>query len=489
MKRALTAAVLSALATAAVLATVGFGAANKSSTTKKSSTKGKSSQTTTATKPPPTMKEALAAEEKQRAANQEKLAKSLGVSVDKLQSALDAVKKKNLDQAVKDNLLTAEQRDAILACDKAPLTCDRSNLPAYGFGGGHGHFGGPGGPVAPCPSPVAPACVTSAAAPRAATPSSRTSRQSSASPRTRSPRRSRPTGRAVPSSGSTATATVPAAERAPASARRPRRRRRRTARTTHRLRWRSPQPPRRRAPAGTSDDCHGVNDPLVLVVDDDAAIREALERALRLEGFAVATAGGGRAALAEVARQPPAAIVLDVTMPDLGGRAVCARLRADGLRTPILILSARDEVEDRVAGLQAGADDYLVKPFAVEELVARLRALLRRGGEVPAVDTSAELTVADLRIDPAARSVRRAAREIELTRREFELLEVFARNAGIVLSRDRLLELVWGYDWAADGNVVDVFVSYLRRKLEAGGEPRLIQTVRGVGFVLREAQT
>ena len=146
MKRALTAAVLSALATAAVLATVGFGAANKTGTTKKSSAKGKSSQTTTATKPPPTMKEALAAEEKERAANQEKLAKSLGVSVDKLQSALDAVKKKNLDQAVKDNRLTAEQRDAILACDKAPLTCDRSNLPAYGFGGGHGHFGGPGGP-------------------------------------------------------------------------------------------------------------------------------------------------------------------------------------------------------------------------------------------------------------------------------------------------------------------------------------------------------
>jgi len=147
MKRALTAAVLSALATAAVLATVGFGAAEKSSTTKKSSAKGKSSQTTTATKPPPTMKEALAAEEKRRAANQEKLAKSLGVSVDKLQSALDAVKKKNLDQAVKDIRLTAEQRDAILACDKAPLTCDRSNLPAYGFGGGPGHFGGPGGPV------------------------------------------------------------------------------------------------------------------------------------------------------------------------------------------------------------------------------------------------------------------------------------------------------------------------------------------------------
>jgi DNA-binding response OmpR family regulator len=231
-----------------------------------------------------------------------------------------------------------------------------------------------------------------------------------------------------------------------------------------------------------------VTDPLVLVVDDDAAIREALERALRLEGFAVSTAGGGRAALEEVARRPPAAIVLDVTMPDLGGRAVCARLRADGLRTPILILSARDEVEDRVAGLQAGADDYLVKPFAVEELVARLRALLRRGGELqPAADANGALKVGDLELDPAARTVHRGAREVELTRREFELLEVFARNAGIVLARERLLELVWGYDWSADGNVVDVFVSYLRRKLEAGGEPRLIQTVRGVGFVLRES--
>ena len=232
-----------------------------------------------------------------------------------------------------------------------------------------------------------------------------------------------------------------------------------------------------------------MNDPLVLVVDDDDAIRQALERALRLEGFAVSTAAGGRAALEEVARRPPAAMVLDVTMPDLGGRAVCARLRADGMRTPILILSARDEVEDRIAGLQAGADDYLVKPFAVEELIARLRALLRRAGddgenELQTSGTAVE--VGDLVLDPAARIVRRAGREVELTRREFELLEVFARNAGIVLGRDKLLELVWGYDWAADGNVVDVFVSYLRRKLEAEGEPRMIQTVRGVGFVLRQ---
>jgi len=238
----------------------------------------------------------------------------------------------------------------------------------------------------------------------------------------------------------------------------------------------------------------GVTDPspLVLVVDDDDAIREALERALRAEGFSVATAPGGRAALESVARRVPAAVVLDVTMPDLNGRTVCARLRADGIRTPILILSARDEVEDRIAGLQAGADDYLVKPFAVEELVARLRALLRRAGEggaeapaAPGTPQPAPIVVGDLTVDPAARMVLRSGRAVELTRREFELLEVFARNPGIVLSRERLLELVWGYDWAADGNVVDVFVSYLRRKLEAGGEPRVIHTVRGVGFVLR----
>lgn len=227
--------------------------------------------------------------------------------------------------------------------------------------------------------------------------------------------------------------------------------------------------------------------PLVLVVDDDDAIREALERALRLEGFAVETAPGGRTALEAVARRPPAAVVLDVTMPDLNGRTVCARLRADGVRLPILILSARDEVDDRIAGLQAGADDYLVKPFAVEELVARLRALLRRAGEDARVTEppAAALVVGDLEIDPAARSVVRGGRPVELTRREFELLEVLARNTGIVLSRERLLELVWGYDWPADGNVVDVFVGYLRRKLEARGEPRMLQTVRGVGFVLR----
>ncbi len=225
--------------------------------------------------------------------------------------------------------------------------------------------------------------------------------------------------------------------------------------------------------------------PLILVADDDASIRESLERELRLEGFSVLTAPGGRSALEEVARRQPAAVVLDVVMPDLNGRAVCARLRADGVKTPVLMLSAADEVDDRIAGLQAGADDYLVKPFAIGELVARLHALLRRGGDPVTTAAADPITVGDLVVDPAARIARRGDRELELTRREFELLDVLARNAGVVLTRRRLLELVWGYDWEADGNVVDVFVSYLRRKLEADGEERILRTVRGVGFTLR----
>jgi DNA-binding response OmpR family regulator len=221
--------------------------------------------------------------------------------------------------------------------------------------------------------------------------------------------------------------------------------------------------------------------PTVLVVDDDESIRTALERALRLEGFAVELAGGGGRALEAVHELRPDVIVLDVVMPDISGVTVTSRLRARGIETPICMLSARDEVEDRVAGLAAGADDYVVKPFELEELVARLRALLRR---VPS--TQAELLrVGDLMVDPPRRDVRRGGREIELTRREFELLEELARHPGMVLSRAQLLERVWGYDFETDGNVVDVFVGYLRRKLEADGEPRIIQTVRGVGFVLR----
>ncbi len=223
----------------------------------------------------------------------------------------------------------------------------------------------------------------------------------------------------------------------------------------------------------------------MLVVDDDAAILSSLSRALRLEGYDPRLAAGGLAALEAVKQQPPALVILDVGMPDVDGVAVTRRLRADGFDMPICILSARDEITDRVAGLEAGADDYVVKPFALEELLARMSALLRRAGHT--ADSASEvLQVADLRLDPARREVSRDGVEIELTRREFELLHTLMTHADRVLSRAQLLELVWGYDFAADGNVVDVFVGYLRRKTEEGGRPRLIHTKRGVGFMLAE---
>ena len=221
--------------------------------------------------------------------------------------------------------------------------------------------------------------------------------------------------------------------------------------------------------------------PHVLVVDDDPSIREALDRALRLEGFGVSVRADGEAALSVVEEDQPDVVVLDVMMPGLSGVEVVRRLRAGGYELPVCVLSARDELADRVAGLRAGADDYLVKPFELEELVARLHALLRRRPDRPSVP----LEVGDLRIDPGRRTVRRGGREIELTGREFELLETLAGHAGMVLSRRQLLEQVWGYTFDVDGNVVDQFVSYLRRKLEASGEERVIHTVRGVGFVLR----
>jgi len=196
----------------------------------------------------------------------------------------------------------------------------------------------------------------------------------------------------------------------------------------------------------------------------------------------VETAAGGYAALEAVAARPPAAVVLDVGMPDLDGVRVVRRLRADGIDVPVCILSARDEVEDRVAGLQAGADDYLVKPFALVELTARLHALLRRRGEVRAVR---DYVVGDLVVDPRRHVATRAGRDLGLTRREFQLLEALAANPGQVLSREHLLQMVWGYATEVETNVVDVFVGYLRRKLEAMGEPRVIRTVRGVGWVLR----
>ncbi len=220
----------------------------------------------------------------------------------------------------------------------------------------------------------------------------------------------------------------------------------------------------------------------VLVVDDDAAIRRSLERGLRLSGFRVRTADSGPDALAAIRDAPPDVLVLDVSMPGMSGIEVCTRLRDDGRDLPVLMLSALDETADRIAGLQAGGDDYLVKPFALQELALRLHALLRRrpptGREV--------LRVAGLVIDPAAHTAHRHGRSLELTRREFELLEVLARNAGLVLTRDQLLDRVWGYDFDVRTDAVDTFVSYLRRKLEAHGGERLIHTVRGVGFVLRE---
>jgi DNA-binding response OmpR family regulator len=195
----------------------------------------------------------------------------------------------------------------------------------------------------------------------------------------------------------------------------------------------------------------------------------------------VATAAGGKEALESVAQRPPAVIVLDVTMPDLDGVSVVRRLRAGGIDVPVCILSARDEVDDRVAGLQAGADDYLVKPFAIAELTARLEALLRRRGSEGAGPHMA----GDIVVDPRRHVATRAGRELGLTRREFDLLDVFVRHPGQVLSRDQLLSLVWGYTTDVETNVVDVFVGYVRRKLEEAGEPRILHTVRGVGWALR----
>lgn len=220
----------------------------------------------------------------------------------------------------------------------------------------------------------------------------------------------------------------------------------------------------------------------VLVVDDERAVRESLDRALRLSGYEVALAGDGLDALRAVADDRPDAMVLDVAMPAPDGLAVARRLRRDGSDLPILMLTARDAVDDRVAGLDAGADDYLVKPFALQELLARLRALLRRADDGDATDV---LVVADLRMDPDALEVRRGERRIDLTRTEWLLLELFMRNAGRVLSRDVIHQRVWGFDAATSSNSLEVYVGYLRRKLEAAGEPRLVHTVRGFGYVVR----
>jgi two-component system, OmpR family, response regulator MprA len=218
---------------------------------------------------------------------------------------------------------------------------------------------------------------------------------------------------------------------------------------------------------------------LVLVVDDEPAVRVALERALRLEAYEVELAADGREALDRLAGPaPPDAVVLDVAMPHIDGLEVCRRLRDAGDRTPVLMLTARDAVDDRVAGLDAGADDYLVKPFALKELKARLRALLRRSGSAGAADP---LRFGDLVLDHVAYEVERGGRRIELSRTEFHLLALFLEHPRQVLTRSQIFERVWGYDFGASSNALGVYVGYLRRKTEAGGEPRVLHTVRGVG--------
>lgn len=219
----------------------------------------------------------------------------------------------------------------------------------------------------------------------------------------------------------------------------------------------------------------------VLVVDDDGRIAASLRRALIYEGYEVDVANDGRGALAKALVRTPDVVVLDLMLPDIDGMEVCRRLRAEG-DVPILMLTARDGMEDRVRGLDTGADDYLVKPFAYEELLARVRALLRR--RTPAAGRT--LNYADVSLNAAAHEVRRGARAIDLTPLEFDLLQHFLRHPRQVLSRDQLLEAVWGFDAESTSNLVDVYIGYLRAKLEDGGEPRLIQTVRGVGYVLRE---
>ncbi|MFF1819887.1 response regulator transcription factor [Kribbella sp. NPDC058245] len=218
-----------------------------------------------------------------------------------------------------------------------------------------------------------------------------------------------------------------------------------------------------------------------MVVDDDAGLRQSLEFGLSAEGFTVRAAPTGESALTAIDARLPAVVLLDVMMPGLNGVEVVRRLRAAGRTLPICMLSARDEIDDRVAGLAAGADDYVVKPFSLGELAARLHALVR----LHETSTQRPVVTGELAIEPVRRTATRAGRDLGLTTREFDLLLVFAQHSGQVLSRNQLLEQVWGYTWDVDTNVVDVFIGYLRRKLELAGESRLLHTVRGVGFVLR----
>jgi len=226
----------------------------------------------------------------------------------------------------------------------------------------------------------------------------------------------------------------------------------------------------------------------VLLVDDDRAIRDSLARALDLEGYEVLTAADGAEALRITREEHPDVLVLDVMMPSVDGLTVCRVLRFEQDRTPILMLTARTETTDRVAGLDAGADDYLPKPFDLDELLARLRALLRRVDfEASDEEEDDVLRVADLRVDPASRRVWRGEDEIDLSKTEFELIELLVRNTGIVLDHSTIYDRIWGYDFGPDSKNLAVYISYLRRKLERDGEPKLIHTVRGVGYTVRES--
>ncbi|MER7404135.1 response regulator transcription factor [Streptomyces sp. NPDC000070] len=229
----------------------------------------------------------------------------------------------------------------------------------------------------------------------------------------------------------------------------------------------------------------------ILIVDDEPAVREALQRSLAFEGYGTEVAVDGADALEKAAAYRPDLVVLDIQMPRMDGLTAARRIRSTGDTTPILMLTARDTVGDRVTGLDAGADDYLVKPFELDELFARIRALLRRSSYAAAVgagspDDADVLAFADLRMDLATREVTRGGRPVELTRTEFTLLEMFMAHPRQVLTREQILKAVWGFDFEPSSNSLDVYVMYLRRKTEAGGEPRLVHTVRGVGYVLRQ---
>ncbi|MEV4563537.1 response regulator transcription factor [Nonomuraea sp. NPDC049419] len=225
----------------------------------------------------------------------------------------------------------------------------------------------------------------------------------------------------------------------------------------------------------------------LLVVDDEPALREALQSSLEFEGYKVATADDGQQALDALAAETYDAVLLDVMMPRLDGLTACRRLRSSGNHVPVLMLTARDAVGDRVSGLDAGADDYLVKPFELDELLARVRALLRRAAISTGTPEGDTLTYGDLRMDQATREVTRGERRLDLTRTEYLLMELFLAHPRQVLTRDQILSEVWGFDFEPTSNSLDVYVMYLRRKTEAGGEPRVIHTVRGVGYVLRNS--